>query len=104
MIETVTAGPTGHRHTRRLMELLVMLMLLLMKMQTLMVLIVTITARVMRQVVRMDRVSHKLLVLRRTAEYLHVRHNVLLLHREGRRFLAEMVHIARFDQADVLTR
>lgn len=82
---------------------MLVLMLLLMKMQTLMVL-VTIAARVMRQVVRMDRVSHKLLILRRTAEYLHVRHNVLLLHREGRRFLAEMIHMARFDQADVLTR
>lgn len=107
MTETMTAGPAGHRHGRLvvLVMLLMLLLLLLMKMQTLMMMVLAIVAaRVMRKVVRMDRVSHKLLVVRRTAEYLHVRHNVLLLHGQGRRFLAEMIHMARFDQAYVLTR
>lgn len=104
MAETVTARPAGHRHGRLMVRLLmVMLLLLLMKVQTLMVLL-TIAAGVVRKVVRMDRMAHKLLVLRCASEYLHVRHNVLLLHGQGWRLLAEMIHMARFDQADVLTR
>lgn len=103
MAETVTAGPAGHRHGGRLMMVLVMLLLL--EVQTLMAVVTFAAATgVMRQVVRVHRVSHELLVMRRTAEYLHVRHNVLLLHGQGRWFLAEMIHMARFDQADVLTR
>lgn len=86
------------------MELVMLLLLLLMKVQTLMALVVAIGSGVMRKVVRVHRVSHELLVVRRTAEYLHVRHNVLLLHGQGRWFLAEMIHMAWFDQADVLTR
>lgn len=80
---------------------MVLLLLVVLKMQ---MLLVSIATGVMGQVVRMHRVSHKLLVLRGTAEDLHVRHNVLLLHRQGWRFFAEMVHMARFDQADMLTR
>lgn len=104
MAETVTARPAGHRHGRLMVRLVLLVMLLLlMKVQTLMVLL-TIAAGVVRKVVRMDRMAHKLLVLRCTSEYLHVRHNVLLLHGQGWRLLAEMIHMARFDQADVLTR
>lgn len=87
-----------------LVMLLLLLLLLLMKVQTLMTLVVAIGSRVMRKVVRVHRVSHEFLVVRRTAEYFHVRHNVLLLHGQGRWFLAEMIHMAWFDQADVLTR
>lgn len=78
------------------------LMLLLLMMVKLKMLLLSVT--VMRQVVRVYRVSHKLLVLLCTAEDLHVSHNVLLLQRQGWRLFAEMIHMARFDKADMLTR
>lgn len=78
------------------------LMLLLLMMVKLKML--PVAAGVMRQVVRVYRVPHELLVLRCTAEDLHVSHNVLLLQRQGWRLFAEMIHMARFDQADMLTR
>lgn len=80
---------------------MVLLLLMMVKMK---LLLLSVAAGVMRQVVRVYRVSHKLLVLRCTAEDLHVSHNVLFLHRQGWRLLAEMIHMARFDQADMLTR
>lgn len=81
-----------------------MVLMVLLMMLKMMMLLLSFTAGVMRQVVRMHRVSHKLLVLRCTAEDFHVSHNVFLLHRQGWRLFAEMIHMARFDQADMLTR
>lgn len=79
--------------------MLVLLMLLKLKM-----LLLSVAAGMMGQVICVYRVSQKLLVLRCTAEDFHVSHNVLLLQRQGWRLFAEMIHMARFDQADMLTR
>lgn len=80
------------------------LMLLLLMMMKLKMRLLSVATGVMRQVIRVYRVSHKLLVLRCTAEDFHVSHNVFLLQRQGWRLFAEMIHMARFDQADMLTR